>query len=295
MLVTPYRERAIASKSQREQLDGLLKVTAPHEHVFLAGIGVSVLVFLCWMVFGSVTRTLSVDGILIESGPRYPIVSTSDGRLETYLVVPGIRLDVGDPVARQTVPDLEKRAAILHELVDSVAAEIGEGGDEALVSLRASIRKSLLLLEAERIAKGTIVSHRAGVVMTLLRSPGEDLAAGDRIAWVRAASELPLRIVAQVSDGVAQQIRPGMPVTVTIARPDESPRQFRARVADTPIKTLPDWLAPSVPMDPDEPLQRVEFLFDADDVTGVSDGTPVQVHIRLEQHSPATLLVHSRP
>ena len=293
MFGTSYRERATASKGQREQLDDRLKVAAPHEGVFLAGIGVSVLVFLCWMAFGSVTRTLSVPGVLIEAGPRYPIVSTSAGRLETYLVAPGDRLDVGDPVARQTVPELEKRATILREFVESVAVEIGQASGDALGPLRASVRKSLLHLEAERIAKGIIVSHRPGVVMTLLRSPGDELAAGDRIAWIRAVSELPLRVVAQVPEGVGRQIRPGMPVTVTVAFPHEPPRQFSARVADATVKTLPDWLAPGVPVDSDGPLQRVDFLFDTDDVTGVSDGTPVTVHIRLEEHSPATLLVRS--
>ena len=295
MLDNPYRESATTSKGRREQLDDRLTVTAPHERVFLAGIGVSVLVFLCWMAFGSVTRTLSVPGTLIEAGPRYPIVSTAAGRLETYLVAPGDRLDVGDPVARQTVPELEKRATILRELAESVAAEIGEADGDALGPLRASVRKSLLHLEAERIAKGIIVSHRSGVVMGLPRSPGEELATGDRIAWIRAVSELPSRVVAQVPDGVGRQIRPGMPVTVTVALPHEPPRQFSARVADTTVKTLPAWLAPGVPADSDGPLQRVDFLFDTGEVTGVSDGTPVTVHIRLEQHSPAALLVRSRP
>ena len=293
MFTTPYRTRATTSTSQRAQLDVLLKVTAPHERVFLAGIGVSVLVFLCWMAFGSVTRTFSVDGILIESGPRYPIVSTSDGRLEAYLVVPGARIEAGGPIARQTVPELEKRAAILHELLDSVAAEIGEAGGDALVSLRASVRKSLLQLEAERIAKGIIVSHRSGVVMTLLRYPGEELAVGDKIAWIRAVSEHPRRVVAQVPDGMARQIRSDMPVTVTVALPDEPPRQFKARVADTAVQTWPDWLTSRVSPDPDGSLQRVDFLFDNDAVPAVSDGTPVQVHIRLAPHSPTTLLFRS--
>lgn len=284
----------MASKSQREQLDDLLQVTAPHERVFLFGSGVVVLVFLCWMAFGSVSRSLSIDGILIESGPRYPIVSKSDGRLETYLVVPGDRLEAGDPVARQTVPELEKRTAVLRELVDSVAADVGEAGGDALVPLRTSVRKSLLRLETERIAKGIIVNHRSGVVMTLLRSPGEELAAGDKLVWMRAGNELPFRVVAQIPDNVARQISPGMPVTVTVALPHEPPRHFSARVADTTVKTWPDWLAPGMPVDLDGSFQRVDFLFDTDDVTGVSDGTPVKVHITLEQHSPATLLIRSR-
>ena len=295
MFSTPYRKQATTSKSERDQLDNLLKVTAPHERVFLALIGMLLLVFLCWMAFGSVTRTLSIDGVLIESGPRYPIVAKSDGRLEAYLVVPGERLEPGDPVARQTVPELEKQAGILRALVASVNADVGAAGGAALASLQASVRQSLLQLEAERIANGIIVSQRSGVVTTLLHSPGEELTAGDNIVWLRAASGLPFRVVAQVTDDEARQLSPGMTVTVTVALAHEPPRQFKAQVADTTAKTWPDWLAPGVPTDPDRPLQRVDFLFGPDAVTGVPDATPVKVDIMLEQHSPAALLVRSRP
>ena len=294
MFSTPYRKQATTSKSERDQLDDLLKVTAPHQRIFLAVIGVIFLVFLCWMAFGSVTRTLSIDGVLIESGPRFPIVAKADGRLESYLVVPGERLESGDSVARQSVPELEQQAEILRSLLASVSADVGAASGAALALLQASVRKSLLQLEAERIANGVIVSQRPGVVMTLLRSPGEELTAGDNIAWIRAASELPFRVVAQVTDDVVQQISPGMTVTVTLAPAHEPPRQFQAKVADTTARTWPEWLAPGVPADSDKPLQRVDFLFDPDTVTGAPDGTPVKVDIVLEQHSPATLLVRSR-
>ena len=295
MFHNPYREQATASKSQRERLDDLLTVTAPHERLFLAGIAVVILVFLGWMAFGSVTRTLSVNGILFESGPRYPIVSKSDGRLETWLVVPGDRLEAGAPVARQTVPDLEKRAATLRELAASVAAGLGGTDDGAQASLRASVERSLLQLEAERIAGGLVTSPRSGIVMALLRSPGDALAAGERIAWLRAASEHPPRIIARVTEGMARELGPGIPVTVTAAPAHEPARQFEARVADAALGTWPDWLASTPTTDAGEPHRRVDFLVDADDVTGIPDGAPVEVHIKLEQHSPATLLARSSP
>lgn len=295
MFSTPYRTQATNSKSEREQLDNLLKVSAPHEQVFLAIIGVIFPVFLCWLVFGSITRTLSIDGILVESGARYPISAKSDGRLETWLVAPGERLEPGDPVARQTVPELENQAEMLRALVASVSADVSSAADGAgLASLQASARKSLLQLEAERIASGVIVSQRSGVVMTLLHSPGEELRAGDNIAWIRAESELPFRVIAQVPDDVARHLSAGMTVTVTVAPAHEAARQFRAQVADATAKTWPDWLTSGVPVDPGGPLQRVDFLFDPDAVAGIPDGTPVKVDITLEQHAPAALLVRTR-
>ena len=291
MLVTPYRKEAIANESQRERLDDLLKVSAPHERVFLTGISVTVLVFLCWMAFGSVTRTLSFDGILLESGSRYPIVSKSDGRLETYLVDLGDHLEAGDPVARQVVPELEERARMLRGLANAVSPETDERTSETLASLQALITRSRLQLEAERIANGIIVSDRPGVVMALPSSPGEKLAGGDAIAWIHIDSDLPPRAVAQVTYDVARQIIPGMPATVTITSSFESPRQFSAWAGDTIVDTLPDWFAPGVLADYREPLVRVDFVLDSGDLSGLLDKTPAKIEVILEGRTPASLLM----
>ena len=58
-----FREEAFAYRGQREAIDGLLRVTAPHEWMVLAGLVLALLAVAGWGVFGSVER--SVDAVCV--------------------------------------------------------------------------------------------------------------------------------------------------------------------------------------------------------------------------------------
>ncbi len=70
MLQNPFSEDLTASKSKRQQLDRLLRVTTPHERFMLAGIGLLLCAGVAWALFGSVTHSIVRDGILLEAGAR---------------------------------------------------------------------------------------------------------------------------------------------------------------------------------------------------------------------------------
>lgn len=74
-----FLEKALASKDQRQQLDHLLRVTAPHERLLLAGIGVLLLALAVWAFFGSITLGLTMEGVLIEPGDRYEVMAANVG------------------------------------------------------------------------------------------------------------------------------------------------------------------------------------------------------------------------
>ena len=48
-----FREQAVASKWKSEPLDGLLRVTAPHEWMLVAGFSLTLLGVPRWGVFGA--------------------------------------------------------------------------------------------------------------------------------------------------------------------------------------------------------------------------------------------------
>ena len=113
MFNNPFNEEDAASRNKRQQLDHLLRVKAPHERLILAGIGVVLLALGVWVLFGSVGRSVSLDGLLIEPGSRHAVVAAEPGHLMEFLVAPGDRVEPGDPIARQSVPELERETAAL--------------------------------------------------------------------------------------------------------------------------------------------------------------------------------------
>ena len=97
MFTSLFREEAVASRNQRQQLDRLLRITAPHERVVLAGIGLVVLAFLGWALFGSVEREVRADGILIETHPVRVVLRVAPDRAQR--IRPGMpaSVEVGMP------------------------------------------------------------------------------------------------------------------------------------------------------------------------------------------------------
>lgn len=81
MFNNPFLEEAAAEKNKCQQLDHLLRVTAPRERVILGGIGLVLLALVAWALFGSVVRAVTIDGILLEPGARHDVISTEPGYL----------------------------------------------------------------------------------------------------------------------------------------------------------------------------------------------------------------------
>lgn len=65
------------AKKEREQLDRLLTISTPGELALVALTAGVLLLFTAWLIFGSVARSVTLDGVLLESGERYPGDSSS--------------------------------------------------------------------------------------------------------------------------------------------------------------------------------------------------------------------------
>ena len=290
-----FREEAVASRNQRQQLDRLLRITAPHERVVLAGIGLVVLAFLGWALFGSVEREVRADGILVEPGARHEVVSTDSGYILEFLVAPGDRVEAGDPIARQNVPDLEREIDALRgrvELLEVEALRAGGGGD-ALRSQLASARVALAQMEARRSARALIVSAIAGEVTTLHATPGDWLPAGAGVARLRDIETQPVQVVLRVAPDRAQRIRPGMRASVEVGMPDGAIRSLSAEVAAVTSEPLPDWLAALAPAH-DDSGHRVDIALSEPPGFPIPEGTPCRVHIVVGRHPPIALFGHGR-
>ena len=286
-----FRKEAIASRNQRQQLDHLLTVTAPHERFLLIGIGLVLLAFLAWALFGSMVRSVTLGGVLIEPGARYEVVPSEPGHLVEFLVAPGDRVEAGDAIARQSVPELEREARVLRDRMALLEAEIDQvgGGGSALRSRLASARVALLQMEARRSAKELVVSRIGGEVMALRSTSGAWLPAGASIAQIRHAEGQPPRAVLRVPPSTARRIQPRMRASVEVALTDGMTHRLDGTVELVSAGPWPDWLAALSPEAVNSPW-RVDVVLDRTSSLPVTDGTPCRVRIVLGRHPPVALL-----
>ena len=258
--------------------------------MILAGIGLVMLALVTWALFGSIVRSVTVDGILFEPGIRHELVSSEPGYLEAFLVVPEDHVEVGEPIARQSVPELDGEIAALRDRVEMLKSELrqADGEKSGLSSLLAAAQVALLQLEARRSARELIVSPVAGKVTALRSAPGEYLPAGGAVAQLRETEDQPLQAVLQVSPRMAKRIQPGMRASVEIMMPDDAQRRFDGEVSSVTPGPLPNWLATLRPAVPDA-THRVDIVLHHASDLSLPDVTPCRVRIVLGQQ-PLTAL-----
>ncbi len=290
MFGNPFLQDSGSSRNKYQQLDHLLRVTAPHERMILAGIGLVMLALLVWALFGSIVRSVTVDGILFEPGVRHELVSSEPGYLEVFLVGPGDHVEVGDPIARQSVPELDGETAALRDRVEMLKSEFRQvdGEESGLPSLLAAAQVALLQMEARRSARELIVSPVAGEVTALRSAPGEYLPAGGAVAQLRETEDQPLQAVVQVAPRMAKRVQRGMQASVEITMPDDVQRRFDGEVSSVTPGPLPKWLAPLRPAGPNATYRVDVVLHQASDLS-LPDVTPCRVRIVLGQQ-PITAL-----
>ena len=290
MFGNPFLQDSGSSRNKYQQLDHLLRVTAPHERMILAGIGLVMLALLVWAMFGSIVRSVTVDGILFEPGVRHELVSSEPGYLEAFLVGPGDRVEVGEPIARQSVPELDGEIAALRDRVEMLKSELRQvdGEGNGLPSLLTAAQVALLQMEARRSARELIVSPVAGTVTALRSAPGEYLPAGGAVAQLRETEDQPLQAVVQVAPRMAKRIQAGMQASVEIMMPDDAQRRFDGEVSSVIPGPLPNWLATRRPAAPNATHRVDVVLHHASDVS-LPDVTPCRVRIVLGRQ-PITAL-----
>lgn len=105
-----YREEAFRRRGRSEPIDGLLRITAPHQWVFLLLLGAALIGVAAWGVFGSVERGLTAACLL-----------TADGRGEGLGAVAALAAED----ARRLEPGMAARVSS-DFLDDSLDAEVRE-------------------------------------------------------------------------------------------------------------------------------------------------------------------------
>lgn len=288
-----FREEAVARRSRPEPLDGRLQVTAPHEWIVLAGLCMSVLLFLAWGVFGQVERTLSTMAVIVQPGDRDSVISGVSGNVIEVLAEVGDPVEPGQPIARVELPEAERQARITRTIVDEVegrmrdadtatAAEVWEALLEAARDVEAVERRAGQSIVVPRDVRGTLVGHSLVA--------GQPVRAGQTVAQVLGRSADAWQAFAFVTSQDAERLEEGMAAEVLLAPEQPGASRLAARVLEVSSRPIaPAWLADLGLANP-VPAHLLRLVLD-DPPESLADGADGRVRIVLGQQSPVTLLV----
>lgn len=291
MFNNPFREQAIAASANRQHLDRLLRVTAPHERIVLAAVGLILAGLSAWVLFGSIVRNVTLDGVLLAAGERHEVMTTEAGYFDEFLVEPGDRVEPGTAIARLNISAVARETAVLRDRVARLESQIQQSaGDTGNAATElAAARAALMQMEAQRTVRELIVSQTGGEVMALRSTSGDYLPAGVAVAQLRDAEDHRFRVTASVTPRVAQRLRPGMRASVEIRLPDGATRRLegtvRAQTAGPSTTGLPELPAASAGS-----ARRIELDLEAVSDPALRDGTPCRIRIVLGRTSLASLL-----
>ena len=279
-----FRDEAFARRGQREPIDGLLRVTAPHEWMILAGVGLVLLGVLAWALFGRVEQSLSSEGILAYRGERYVIASQDRARVIAVLAAVGDSVEAGQPIAKVRSLELERQVLVARALVSALAAQ---SGDSARVEWPEPDRSE----GSDEI----IVSPHAGKIVEQNLAPGLVVEAGTTMASILATDGRELEAIMVASPTDAQRIGVNMEAYVQTAGSAAGRAQWlRAEVCEVAADSapLPAWLANREDAKPDGRLVRLALR--ETPATPLRDGAPCNLRIVLRRSSLASMLIPSK-
>ena len=166
-----FHDTVAAAKKEREQLDRLLTISTPRERLLVAGIAVLLLVLAAWLVFGSVARTVAVDGVRVEPDER-PIEGNRSVRAMVW-VESGIapRIEIGVPAVIELAATDGDPDTLEGEVARFAAVALSEG-PAALISAGPLSVYRLEIALNEGLDPASVAGRKCRVVLDLgRRSP----------------------------------------------------------------------------------------------------------------------------
>lgn len=222
-----FREEAFARRGQTEPLDGLLRVTAPHEWAVVAGLGLMLLGFVAWGLLGSVERSLSSECVLAQPGERYTVISGIMGNVVDVPVDVGDPVNAGQPIALIKIPELGRHVALTRAWLSTLEANPDAAPDAVAIA-----RSELLELESLQASGEAVASPHSGEVIAYHLVRGQAVEVGGEVAEIRTGSENDLEAFGFVPPEGAGGIEVGMEAHVLTAAPGRG----GSRVLDAEVR-----------------------------------------------------------
>jgi HlyD family secretion protein len=114
------RKEAQAALRSPEQLDQLMVVTRARGWIMLLVMGVVIIVALAWGVFGTISKTVPGQGMLLPSLDPVVLYAQGVARVESFGVMEGEEVKVGQVLLKLRNPPLQKSLAAARETLENL-------------------------------------------------------------------------------------------------------------------------------------------------------------------------------
>ena len=175
-----FHDMVAEAKEEREQLDRLLTVSSPRDSVAVLAVALAVLLLGMWLALGSVSRSLTFDGVVLGAGVVAPDGTRSVQALVSVARDATAEVDAGAAVAVhvQTVAS----PATLTGTVTALEAASPAGG---LAEFAAKVPVGLYRMDVELASAVDFASLVGAPCKVVVELPGKAPAA---LVWKRTAS-----------------------------------------------------------------------------------------------------------
>ncbi len=284
-----YRNEAVTRRGQRESIDGLPRVTAPHEWLIQLGLLVAIIILIGWATLGEIQRGISTDCVLLYPGNRNVITSGINGRVAEIFVQVGSVVEVDQPVARLHSNELDRQVRIAQARVEALEDVTDSVENHELRLARTDLREFAALRSEGQL----IVSNVAGEVMAHELFIGRAVEPNDVIAIVRTADPGMIEAVALVSSENARRIELGMEARVgtysAIATGGDVVVADVVEISNTPVHP-PDWLS-DLGLSGQHQMHLVKLGLRDQLGAQVADGSTCNARITYERGSPMSVIL----
>ncbi len=300
--VNLFRSRAILRQSELDPLDDATKITAPHEWIILTGVVITLFAIIVWLTFGSVERSLSAQGLIVDAGERHTVLSHTVGTVSEVPVQVNSTLAAGDPIARILSSRSDNRLDALWTRVDMLERELERDGPDTMAP---TDPESTLPTPAdetdqtEDLTRGTITSPLSGTVATLHVTVGQALSVGSPIADLRTGQIDRQEVVTFLPFTEARKLKPEMNARI-IVDDFHGKKSISAKVASVSpnSSTPPFWFSRNLAagnniMGAAVPQHMVRLIIHQEGDVPLPDSTPCLIEVVMEAASPLTLLASS--
>ena len=175
-----FHDMVAEAKEEREQLDRLLTVSSPRDSVAVLAVAVAVLLLGMWLFLGSVSQSLTFDGVVLGAEEVAPDGTRSVQALVSVARDAAAEVDAGASVAVH-VQTVASPATLPGTVIALEAANPADG----LAELAAKVPVGLYRMEVELASAPDFTSLVGAPCKIVVELPGKAPAA---LVWKRTAS-----------------------------------------------------------------------------------------------------------